>query len=390
MNDVRAAELLASFGSPLYVYDVANVRAAYRRFSDAFPYTPRDIHYAIVCNKNPVLVRALLALGAGVHANTPGDAYAALAAGVPASRIVYSGSNLDDADARFVMEHGLRLHVDAVDQIRRLTDLGFRGSLGLRVLVDDPTRANRIGVTPDEIASACALARAGGISVAGVHMYTGTNTRRVDRFLESFDRLIDASQQVADLAWIDVGGGFGLAYRPGDEPLDLARLGAEITARMERLAQQRGYNVALWLEPGRTLVGAAGTLLVTVVSVKERGARRFVGVDSTVGNLVVPSVYHPVHIVEAVTPRGPELPVPTDLCGNTTHSRDFLGRNLRLPLLEPGDVLQIRDVGAYGYAMASHFLNRPLPAEVVIDGDAVQLTTRRETLADLLTTQVTR
>jgi diaminopimelate decarboxylase len=112
-----------------------------------------------------------------------------------------------------------------------------------------------------------------------------------------------------------------------------------------------------------------------------------VGVDSTVGNLVVPSVYHMRHRVEALSPRGPELDVPTDLCGNTTHSRDFLGRNLRLPELQPGDVLRICDVGAYGYAMSSHFLNRPRPAEVFIDGSTVQLTTRRETFADLLATQ---
>jgi diaminopimelate decarboxylase len=113
-----------------------------------------------------------------------------------------------------------------------------------------------------------------------------------------------------------------------------------------------------------------------------------VGVDSTVGNIVVPSVYHPYHRIEAVGPRGEALEVPTDVCGNTTHSRDFLGRDLRLPPLEPGDLLAMHDVGAYGYAMSSHFLNRPRPAEVVLDGDEVVLTTRREGFQDLLTTWV--
>jgi diaminopimelate decarboxylase len=127
---------------------------------------------------------------------------------------------------------------------------------------------------------------------------------------------------------------------------------------------------------------------MTVVSVKERGGRRFVGVDSTVGNIVVPSVYHPHHRVQAIAPRGDDLAIPTDICGNTTHSRDYLGRNLRLPELRSGDVLRILDVGAYGYAMSSHFLNRPRPAEIVIDGPDVRLTTRRETFADLVATQV--
>jgi len=113
-----------------------------------------------------------------------------------------------------------------------------------------------------------------------------------------------------------------------------------------------------------------------------------VGVDTTVGNVVVESVYYPHHRVEAVAPKAPVLEIPTDVCGNTTHSRDYLARNCQLPPLVPGDLLALRDVGAYGYAMSSHFLNRPRPAEVVVDQGQAVLTTRRETFADLLATQV--
>src|SRR4029079_2491880 len=100
--------------------------------------------------------------------------------------------------------------------------------------------------------------------------------------------------------------------------------------------------------------------------------------------IVVESVYNPYHRVAAVAPRGEALDVPTDVCGHTTHTRDFLGRNLALPELGPGDLLALGDVGAYGYAMSSHFLNRPRPAEVVLVGNELILTTRKETLEDLL------
>jgi diaminopimelate decarboxylase len=132
------------------------------------------------------------------------------------------------------------------------------------------------------------------------------------------------------------------------------------------------------------LVGSSGTLLATVISVKERGGRRYVGVDTTVGNIAVPSVYHGHHRVEALGACGEVDDVPTDVCGNTTHSGDFLGRDLRLPRLEPGDLIALRDVGAYAYAMSSHFLNRPRPAEVVLVDEDALLTTRRETLSDLV------
>ena len=387
------ASLVARFGSPLYVYDAASVRAAYGAFVAAFPYRPLDCHYAIVCNKNRYLVRLLHGLGAGVHANTPGDAFAALAAGVPAEHILYSGTNLDAADFDYLIGCGVALNLDSLDQLeafaaRAAALPGERRGVGLRLLIDGPERPNRIGVAAEELPRALAMGRAANLRIEGLHMYAGTNTRAPRRFLDCLDRLLEAARQLPDLAYVDVGGGYGIAYREGQTPLDLDRLGAEVTARLEALSGQLGRRIRLVLEPGRTLVAAAGTLYATVVSVKERGGRRFVGVDSTVGNIVVESVYHPHHRLEAVAPRGAPLAIPTDVCGNTTHSRDYLGRGCALPELRAGDLLALRDVGAYGYAMSSHFLNRPRPAEVVLDGGAAHLTTRRESLADLLSTQV--
>jgi diaminopimelate decarboxylase len=385
--------VLAQFGSPLYVYEADVVRATYARFCDAFSYRPLQIHYAIVCNKNRYLVRLLAALGAGIHANTPGDAFAAIAAGVAPEHIVYSGTNLGEADLRFLLERGIRMNLDSLDQLRdraRLGGPGDRRELGLRLLIDDDDRPNRIGVAPGELGEALAIAARAGLAITGLHMYAGTNTRRAGRFVRCLERLLDAAATLPDLQWIDIGGGFGLTYGDGEPELPLEELGREVSARVQRLAEARGRALALVIEPGRYLVGAAGSLLVTVVSVKTRGGRRYVGVDSTVGNIVVPSVYHARHRIEVRGPKAgsPPLEVPTDVCGNTTHSRDYLGRGLRLPELAPGDVLRLRDVGAYGYAMSSHFLNRPRPAEVVLDGGAAHLTTRRETFEDLVATQL--
>src|SRR5712691_1653203 len=384
----RAASLLSRHGSPLYVYDAGAVRAAYRALVAAFPYRPLDVHYAIVCNKNRYLVRALAELGAGVHASTPGDAHAARAAGVPADRIVYSGSNLDARDLDYVVGHGLRLNRDSVDQLGDLARRGGVREVGLRLLVDDDARLNRIGLTRAELPEAVRLARDAGLRVAGLHMYAGTNTRSRDRFLACLDRVLEATALLPDLDFVDLGGGYGVSYRDGEPPLDLVTLGGEVAARMRALSAARGRAVRLLLEPRRVLVASAGTLLMRVVSVKLRGGRRYVGTDATVGNVAVESVYHPFHRVDAIAPRGPALEVPTQVCGNTTHSRDYLARDCRLPALEKGDLLALRDVGAYGYAVSSHFLNRPRPAEVVLDGGAEHLTTRRETLDDLLATPV--
>jgi diaminopimelate decarboxylase len=215
-------------------------------------------------------------------------------------------------------------------------------------------------------------------------MYAGTNNRRPSRFLTCVDRLLAAAETLPDLEYVNLGGGYGIGYREGEPDLDVDAIGREVAQRLTSLSRRRRLAIRLIVEPGRVLVGPAGSLLMTVVSVKQRGGRRFVGVDTTVGNIVVPSVYHGYHRIEALSPRGGALELTTDVCGNTTHSGDYIARDVLLPRVEPGDVLALRDVGAYAYAMSSHFLNRPRPAEVVLDGGEAILTTRRETLDDLV------
>jgi diaminopimelate decarboxylase len=377
--------LIADYGTPLYVYDAQQVRRDWHRFRSAFPYPHKEIHYAIVCNKNPHLVRLLHELGAGVHANTPGDAFAALSAGVAPENILYSGTNLDAGDMEYLLGHGLSLILDSLDQLRLRARYG-PGAVGFRLWL--PEGAPRIGIDPSELPEALEIAAGAGLTLEGLHMYTATNNRKVHRFVSGFETMLAASNLLPDLRFLDLGGGYGVDYRQPGEGLDLESLGQTVSQAMSELSQRRGRPIKLVLEPGRILVARAGSLLVTVVSVKMRQGRRFVGVDSTVGNLVVESVYHAYHAIEAIAPRGSDLDIPTDVCGNTTHSRDYLARNCRLPDLQVGDVLALRDVGAYGYAMSSHFLNRPRPAEVVIDGGRAILTTRRETLQDLLVNQV--
>lgn len=381
----EALALVAHYGSPLYVYDLAEIGRRYRSFTNAFSYQPVDFHYAIVCNKNPAIVRRLMELGAGVHANTPGDAFAALHAGVPSNRIVYSGTNLTRGDFTFLRTRGIALNLDSLDQVRDIASVAAGSRVGLRVLIDDQEKRNRIGIDPAELDQALAVAAAGRVSVVGVHMYAGTNTMRPSRHLECLDRLLEVAERVPALEYVNLGGGYGVGYREHEADLNINFVAAKVSSRMAALARRRGRRIRLVVEPGRALVASSGTLLVTVVSVKERGGRRYVGVDSTVGNIVVPSIYHGYHRIEALSARDDHsLDTPTDVCGNTTHSADFLARDVRLPSLQRGDVLALRDVGAYAYAMSSHFLNRPRPPEVVLDGVTAEVTTRRETFADLV------
>ena len=229
----------------------------------------------------------------------------------PPQDVVYSGTNLDRRRPR-LPARARRLASTSTRSISCGTwcAAAAAGSVGLRFLIDDPAKRNRIGVSPRELPEALRIAEAGGVRVAGLHMYAGTNNRRPSRFLGCVDRLLAAAETLPDLEYVNLGGGYGIGYREGEPDLDVDAIGREVARRLQWLSHRRGRAIRLIVEPGRFLVASAGTLLMTVVSVKHRGGRRFVGVDSTVGNIVVPSVYHGYHRIEALAPRGRPLDRP--------------------------------------------------------------------------------
>ena len=179
------------------------------------------------------------------------------------------------------------------------------------------------------------------------------------------------------IEYLDLGGGLGIPY--DDQPVPGP---AEYAAAV--LPAVREAGLPLVLEPGRVIVGPAGVLVMTVIDVKQfPGGRRFVVLDGGMSELIRPALYGAFHRIEPVAPRS-GAPVPCDVVGPICESSDTFGRDRLLPPLEPGDLVVACDAGAYGSAMASNYLRRPLPAEVLVDAGRWQVIRRRQTLADML------
>lgn len=386
-SGIDAREIAARFGTPVFVYDAETVRDAYRRVRASLRHEPSRVHYAAVCNANLELLRVLRAEGAGLHANTPGDVYCGLRAGFAADDIVFSGSNLGHEDVDYLARSGVHVNVDSLDDLRLLCRRDPGRAVGLRVHIEDVLPESRIGLRESEIGAALAIAASFGCSVTDLHVYCGTHGQKLTLWVDAVRRLLSIAVQLPDLRCLNLGGGFGYDYRdPAQHPFpfkDLARVAEEGVAA---LAARFGRPITLRAEPGRALVAASGVLLTEVRSVKSGRDARYVGVDTTVANFTSPVVHGPHRRVVAATPRGPE--VLSTVCGCTTYSRDFIARNVELPEVQVGDLLGVLDVGAYGYCMGSHFLNRPKPAEVFVDGGEARLVTRRQTFADLLSAQI--
>lgn len=374
-----ANELLDQYGSPLYVYDGHVLRATIQRITDSISYPNVRFCFASVTNGNLALLRIFRERGWGLHANTPGDVYLGLRAGFTPEEIVFSGSNLNRGEMEQMLEWRVRtLNLDSLCQLELLCEVYERSfvsppRIGLRLNLPRVTGESRIGVSPMDFPEAVRIATSAGLKVNGFHFYRGTGTNLTAAFVDSIAMVLEAGRELPDWEYLDFGGGFGHQYRADRPGFDWSAFGSELALQVRAI----GHPLELIIEPGRSAIAGCGTLLTRVVSVKWRGETQVAGVDTSIANIAVLSVHGGHREIRALTSIGGGCYI-TDVCGNTTFSRDYLGRGCLLPALRSDDVLAILDVGAYGYAMSSHFLHRPKPAEVIVENGSHRLIRRRE------------
>ncbi len=390
-----ATALLEKYGSPLYVYDGDRLRDTIQHITKSIPYPNTQFRFASVTNGNISLLQIFRSMGWGLHANTPGDIYLGLQAGFSPDQIVYSGSNLDRTEMEQVLTWGIAtLNLDSLAQLELLCDVYKTAPqrpiyhLGLRLNLPELTGDSRIGVRPEAFLAAVTIAAQAGLKITGLHFYRGTGTNATQAFTQVIDQVLETASLLPDWQYLDFGGGFGYPYKQGGLAFDWEWFGQALTDRLEQQTfRQQAKKINLVIEPGRAAIAGCATLLATVVSVKWQNEVQVVGVDTTVANLSVPSVHGGYREIKALTQNN-STTHPTNVCGNTTYSRDYLGKNCQLPALEIGDIIAILDVGAYGYAMSSHFLHRPRPPEVLLENGADRLIRHREDYSVLMNHQI--
>lgn len=379
------AEILSIYDSPLYVYQGDILRQTITRITKSIPYPHTKFHFASVTNGNISLLQIFNDCGWGIHANTPGDVYLALKAGFSPNNIIYSGSNLNAEEMSQLLNWGITtFNLDSVAQLQvfcEVYEFQKEIKLGLRLNLPEITGDSRIGVRPNDFTEAVEIANKVNLKISGLHFYRGTGTNATKAFTQVINLIIEAAKLLPDWQYLDFGGGFGYPYHHDGVAFDWESFGYEITNILLKLDKK----IDLIIEPGRAAIAGCATLFAEVVSVKWQQDKQIIGVNTTVANLSVPSVHGGYREIVSLKTGKSYL---TDVCGNTTYSRDYLGKNCLLPKLEIGDIIAILDVGAYGYAMSSHFLHRLRPAEVLLDNHNHKLIRRRENYDILLHNQI--
>ncbi len=393
---VKLAALAERWGTPLYVYSRATLARHFRVFDAAFEGARHRICYSVKANSSRALMKLLFEMGAGADVVSGGELRRALEAGVDPGSVVYSGVGKTPEELALALEAGiLMFNVESAGELEALAaasrDAGRTARIAIRVNPDvDPRthphvatglRGSKFGVDAGGALDLCERAqRLAGLEVVGVDCHIGSQLVELGPFTEAAARLGELIAELRgrgfEVRYLDLGGGLGIPY--GDErppqPSEYAR------AVREALGET---GVELILEPGRNLMGNVGVLLARVLYVKRSGEKRFAVVDAGMNDLIRPALYDSYHGVEPVRGErdGPRETI--DVVGPICESADYLARDRSLPALEPGELLAVMSAGAYGFSMASTYNSRPLPAEVLVDGERAALIRERGSDEDL-------
>jgi diaminopimelate decarboxylase len=387
-------ELAAAAGTPVYLYVLDAVEAAYRRLQTAF--RPGRVLYSVKANGNLALLRRLAALGAGFDVVSGGELLRVLRAGGRPDRTVFAGVGKTPEELGLAVRYGVVLHVESADELAALqavaAGLGARARFGLRVNPDVEAGFHpylqtghdeaKFGLPAGTAVELYRRAAAGGypnLDPVAVHVHVGSQLASPGELAAGARVALGALEAGRRLGLpldrVDVGGGLPVDYDGGP----VASPEAFAAALVPLLA---GAHAELEVEPGRALVARAGALVAKVLAVKPRPGGRAVVVDTGMHHLLRPALYRARHRVVPV-----RLSPPAGrgwLVGPICESADVLASGVALPDLVPGDLVALLDAGAYGMVMASNYNGQPRPAEVVVTSGQALITRRRETWEDLL------
>jgi diaminopimelate decarboxylase len=395
-EDVPVAEIAARHGTPCYVYSRATLTRHFRAFDEALAGTDHRVCYAVKANSNIAVLQVLARLGAGFDIVSGGELHRVLRAGGDPAKVVFSGVGKTEDEMRTALNAGIYcFNVESEFELRQLDaiarSMNTRAPIALRVNPDVDAKThpyistglkkNKFGVdiaTAERLYADAALLS--GIEIVGVASHIGSQLLDLSPFLDALERVLALVDRLKargiGLRHIDVGGGLGVRYRDENppEPRDWA------LAIKPRLAD-RGLRILT--EPGRAIAGNAGILVTRVLGIKGGEEKSFAIVDAAMNDLLRPTLYQAWMNIVPVQPRGDVAAQIYDIVGPVCETGDWIGKDRELTIAS-GDLLAVRTAGAYGFVMSSNYNTRPRAAEVMVDGDRVQVVRERESLDDLL------
>jgi diaminopimelate decarboxylase len=399
-EDVALTDIAAAVGTPFYCYSTATLTRHFQVFSKAFADLDALVCYALKANSNQAVLKTLARLGAGADTVSEGEMRRALAAGIPAGKIVFSGVGKTAREMDFALRAGiLCFNVESEPELELLSARavanGKTAPVSLRINPDVDAKThkkistglaeNKFGIPRQRAREAYARAAAlPGIKVTGIDMHIGSQITELQPFDDAFALMAELVETLKadghEIDHVDLGGGLGIPYKTDNNPPPLPDAYAQI---VHKHVGKLGLKVMF--EPGRLIVGNAGILVSEVIFVKEGDAKNFLIVDAAMNDLIRPTLYDAYHDIRPVVQPAANAPRMTvDIVGPVCETGDYLGLDRDMPRLKAGDLIAVGTAGAYGAVQAGTYNTRLLVPEVLVDGDRFHVVRQRRTYEELI------
>lgn len=397
IDGIPLNEIVSEYGTPVYVYHGEKILSQYKKLKSAFAADHVKIKYALKALNNINILKLLKTAGAGLDAVSIYEVELGLKAGYSPSQILFTPNGVSFDEIKAAIDVGVQLNIDNISMLEQLGHtygnkvpccirLNPHLVAGGNVHIQTGHIDSKFGISIHQLRHVLRIVETENMRINGIHMHTGSDILDAGVFVRGAEILLEASMNFKDLEFIDFGSGFKVAYKDDDVTTDVDELGKALTERFRKFCTDYGKQLELWFEPGKFLVSEAGLLLVKVNVVKQTTATVFAGVDSGQNHLIRPMFYDAYHhIVNVSNPEGtPRIyTVVGYICETDTFAWDR-----KLTEVREGDILAIKNAGAYGYTMSNNYNARPRPAEVLVYKGRHHLIRKRETLDDLMRNMV--
>jgi len=413
-EDVDLARVAHEFGTPLYIYSAGTFLDHYRRLDAALAPLDHLICYAVKANSNRAILKLLAGAGAGFDIVSGGELFRVLAAGGDPTKCTFAGVGKSREEIEYALEQRVysfnvesEAELEYIDKITAAKNL--RAPIALRVnpdvsphtheYISTGSRENKFGIALDHVAAVYErAAKMRNIDIVGVQMHIGSQITETKPFVDAIEKVAPLVRELISkygITFFSIGGGVGIVYESSfvSGGSDWWKKNADASARHQLSIQEyvdailplvRDLKLRILLEPGRLLVGNAGVLLTRVRYIKQTGQKKFAIVDAGMNDLIRPALYRSFHeIVPLHEPQGGDREK-IDIVGPVCESGDFFALDREMPEVNEGDLLAIMSAGSYGFAMASNYNSRPLPAEALVRGDKFALIRKRQINEDLV------
>lgn len=397
IQGLDVADICKEFGTPLYVYDGEKIIHQLKSLKNAFSDTDVKVKYAAKALTNISILKLLKKHGAGVDVVSIQEAHIALGAGFMPEEIMFTPNCVDFDEIVGGVDLGLNINLDNLSVLEKFGKK-YGGTYPCCVRLNPHIMAggnykistghsnSKFGISVYQLPQIMELAHQYKIVINGLHIHTGSEITETDVFIKMAEILFGIARDFPALKFIDFGGGFKVAYKEGDMVTNVYDLGLKLSKTFKEFYHSYGRKLELWIEPGKYLVSEAGYLIVSTNVVKPTPSITFAGVNSGLNHLIRPMMYDSYHeIVNVSNPKASQKVY--TVVGNICET-DTLGADRKLNEVREGDLLVIKNAGAYGYSMASTYNSRLRPAEVLIINKEAKLIRKRDTLDDLLRGQV--